>query len=58
MTTPELNFATPTELLAALPHLLGIRPRSTTSSRSCSAPSPDPKHIPMRAAIRCPITID
>jgi hypothetical protein len=56
MTTPELSFATATELLAALPHLLGFVPADDLVALMLG-PSQDPLRVPARAAIRCPITI-
>jgi hypothetical protein len=56
MITPELSFATATELLAALPHLLGFVPADDLVALMLG-PSQDPLTIPARAAIRCPITI-
>jgi hypothetical protein len=56
MTTPELNFSSPAELLAALPHLLGYVPDDDLVALMLAAPEGS-THIPMRAAIRCPITI-
>jgi hypothetical protein len=56
MTTPELSFTTATELLAALPHLLGFVPTDDLVVLMLG-PSQDPLRIPARAAIRCPITI-
>jgi len=56
MTTPELSFATATDLLAALPHLLGFVPADDLVVLMLG-PSQDPLHIPARAAIRCPLTI-
>ena len=57
MPTPELSFATPAELLAALPHLLGFVPANDLVVLMLG-PADHPLHIPMRAAIRCPVTID
>jgi hypothetical protein len=56
MNTPELSFATATELLAALPHLLGFVPADDLVALMLG-PSQDPLHIPADAAIRCPLTI-
>ena len=56
MTTPELNFATPAQLLAALPHLLGFVPAEDLVTLMCG-PSPSPRNIALRAVIRCPITL-
>jgi hypothetical protein len=56
MTTPELSFATATELLAALPHLLGFVPADDLVALMLG-PSQDALRIPAQAAIRCPLTI-
>jgi hypothetical protein len=56
MNTPELSFATATELLAALPHLLGFVPADHLVAVMLG-PSQDPLHIPADAAISCPLTI-
>ena len=57
MNTPELLFATPTELIAALPHLLGFVPTGDMIALMLGA-ADNPAHVAMRAAIRCPITVD
>jgi Domain of unknown function (DUF4192) len=57
MTTPELSFASPAELLAALPYLLGFVPKDDLVVVMLGPSSPIPSHLPVRAAIRCPITI-
>lgn len=57
MSTPELSFATPTELIAALPQLLGYIPINDIIALMLG-PSTDPVESPLRAAIRCPVTID
>jgi hypothetical protein len=57
MTTPELSFATPTDLIAALPYLLGYIPDNDVIALMLAS-SNDPTQIPLRAAIRCPIDID
>jgi hypothetical protein len=56
MTTPELSFASPAELLAALPHMLGFVPADDLVAIMLG-PSHDPLRMPALAAIRCPITI-
>jgi hypothetical protein len=56
MNTPELHFATPTELLAALPHLLGFVPTDDMVALMLGPAADD--HIAMTAAIRCSITAD
>jgi hypothetical protein len=56
MTTPELHFATATELLAALPHLLGFVPTDDLVAVMLG-PSQDPLRMPANAAIRFPIAI-
>jgi hypothetical protein len=58
MNTPELHFATPTELLAALPHLLGFVPIDDMVALMLGPVADDEDHIAMSAAIRCPITVD
>jgi hypothetical protein len=58
MSTPELNFATPTELISALPHLLGFIPTNDIIALMLGPSSTDPAESPLRAAIRCPVTID
>lgn len=57
MSTPELSFATPTELISALPHLLGFIPTNDIIALMLG-PSTDPAESPLRAVIRCPVTID
>ena len=57
MTTPELSFATPADLIAALPHLLGYIPDNDVIALML-APTTDPTQIPLRAAIRMPVDID
>jgi hypothetical protein len=57
MNTPELSFTTTTELLAALPHLLGFVPTDDIVALMLG-PDDDHRHIAMRAAIRCPLAID
>ncbi|KUI34190.1 DUF4192 domain-containing protein [Mycobacterium sp. GA-2829] len=56
MTTSELRFTTPTELLAALPHLLGFVPTNDFVA-ILLGPEDDEKGLAVRAAIRCPITL-
>jgi hypothetical protein len=56
MTTPELSFASPAQLLAALPHMLGFVPADDLVAIMLG-PSHDPLRMPALAAIRCPITI-
>ncbi len=58
MNTPELHFATPTELLAALPHLLGFVPTDDMVALMLGPVADDEDHMAMRVAIRCPITVD
>jgi hypothetical protein len=58
MNTPELHFFTPTELLAALPHLLGFVPIDDMVALMVGPAAGDEDHAAMRAAIRCPITVD
>lgn len=57
MSTPELSFATPADLLAALPHLLGYIPNDDIVALMLG-PSTDRIEVPLRAAIRCPVTVD
>lgn len=57
MTTPELSFATPADLIAALPYLLGYIPDNDVIALMLAS-SDDPTQIPLRAAIRCPVDID
>jgi hypothetical protein len=57
MNTPELSFTTPTELLAALPHLLGFVPTDDMVALMLG-PAENHTHIAVRAAIRCPLTMD
>lgn len=57
MTTPELSFGTPADLIAALPHLLGYIPDNDVIALML-APTTDPTQIPLRAAIRMPVDID
>ena len=55
MTAPELHFAGPAELLAALPHLLGFVP-SDDLVAVMAGPVSGPA-LEVRAAIGCPISI-
>jgi Domain of unknown function (DUF4192) len=57
MNTPELSFTTPAELLAALPHLLGFVPTEDMVVLLLGSAGSHTQ-IAMRAAIRCPLTID
>jgi hypothetical protein len=57
MNTPELSFTTPTELLAARPHLLGFVPTDDMVALMLG-PAENQTHIEMRAAVRCPLAID
>jgi hypothetical protein len=57
MNTPELSFTTPTELLAAIPHLLGFVPTNDMVALMLG-PAKSHTHTAMRAAIRCPLAID
>jgi hypothetical protein len=57
MNTPELSFTTPTELLAALPILLGFVPTDDMVVLLLG-PAENHTQIAMRAAIRCPLAID
>jgi hypothetical protein len=58
MNTPELHFSTPTELLAALPHLLGFVPTDDMVALMLGPTDDAETHVAMRVAIRCPITVD
>jgi hypothetical protein len=58
MNTPELHFSTPTELLAALPHLLGFVPTDDMVALMLGPAAADENHIAISAAIRCPITAE
>src|SRR5258707_3138958 len=58
MNTQDLHFATPTELLAALPHLLGFVPTDDMVALMLGPVADDEDHMAMRAAIRWPITVD
>lgn len=58
MTTPELIFSTPTELLAALPHMLGFVPVDDMVALMLAPAVDDDHRTTLGAAIRCPITID
>jgi hypothetical protein len=57
MSTPELSFATPTNLIAALPHLLGFIPVNDIVALMLG-PTDHQTEAPLRAAIRCPATLD
>ena len=57
MSTPELSFATPAELIAALPHLLGFIPTNDIVALMLG-PAHHQAEVPLRAAIRCPASID
>jgi hypothetical protein len=57
MPTPELAFATPAELIAALPHILGYVPVNDVIALLLG-PTDNPTEIPLRAAIRCPVDLD
>jgi hypothetical protein len=57
MSTPELSFATPADLIAAIPHLLGYIPVNDVVALMLG-PTDDPTDIPLRAAICCPVDID
>ena len=57
MSTPELSFATPAELIAALPHLLGFIPTNDIVALMLG-PAHRQAEVPLRAAIRCPASID
>jgi hypothetical protein len=56
MTNTEMRFDNPTELLAALPHLLGFIPRNDIVAIMLGADDQD-TGLALRAAIRCPVTI-
>jgi hypothetical protein len=59
MNTPELALNTPADLLAALPHLLGFVPTDDLVALLLGhAGHHDDRVVAMRAAIRCPLTID
>lgn len=57
MSTPELSFATPADLIAALPHLLGFIPADDIVALMLG-PTQHPTEVPLRAAIRCPVSVD
>lgn len=57
MNTPELSFATPAELIAALPHLLGFIPADDIVALMLG-PTEDSAQVPLRAAIRCPVALE
>jgi hypothetical protein len=57
MSTPELSFATPTALIAALPHLLGFIPTNDIVALLLGPTDHHPE-VPLRAAVRCPATLD
>jgi Domain of unknown function (DUF4192) len=57
MATPELSFATPTQLIAALPHLLGFIPACDIVVLLLS-PSGHLTPAPLHTAICCPVDID
>ena len=57
MSTPELSFATPAELIAALPHLLGFIPTNDIVALMLG-PAHHQAEVPLRAAIRCPASIE
>lgn len=56
MTTSQMRFDNPTDLLAALPHLLGFVPRNDFVA-ILLGPEDDNRGLTVRAAIRCPITL-
>lgn len=57
MSTPGVSFATPADLIAALPHLLGYIPDNDIVVLMLG-PTDHQVQVPLRAAILCPITID
>jgi hypothetical protein len=57
MSTPELSFATPADLIAALPHLLGFIPTNDIVGLMLG-PTHSQADASLRAAIRCPIDVD
>ena len=57
MSTPELSFATPADLIAALPHLLGYIPTNDIVALMLG-PTNHQTEAPLRAAIRCPLSIN
>lgn len=57
MSIPELSFATPAELIAALPHVLGFIPTNDVIALMLGT-AEHPAEVPLRAAVRCPVTID
>jgi Domain of unknown function (DUF4192) len=57
MNTPALSLSTPTELIAALPNLLGFVPVDDVVALMLG-PAASPTHVAMHVAIRFPITIE